>query len=328
MGTDAGRAAGAATAAAPPRNVTLPDLVHAALVEYPRYVDPETGGRCEVERVLDWMGCNGASASDSRRGSRSSRSRHGSVPIAQQFLAGRLRFTDDAARARRRRSARGLGRPADGSAALNDASGRLLRVEDGFLRSVGLGANFVRLLSWVVDRTGCTMTPPGPRTSKSLLEVRASSTPRCSSARALHIAIVEAGITRYNVGAGCVAAPGRGSPGDPGARQVESDLSIAFGTAEPESSRDLLRRVRERHPEAHVVYKPHPDVVAGLRQGTAMLADERAWCDEIVTDVPIHRLFDAGRRGRTADLARRLRGVAAARQAGHLPRQPFYAGWG
>jgi capsular polysaccharide export protein len=36
--------------------VTLENLVHAALVEYPRYLDPETGKRCEVERLIEWMG--------------------------------------------------------------------------------------------------------------------------------------------------------------------------------------------------------------------------------------------------------------------------------
>src|SRR5690606_2655407 len=35
--------------------VTLEDLVHAALVEYPRYLDPETGTRCEPERLIEWM---------------------------------------------------------------------------------------------------------------------------------------------------------------------------------------------------------------------------------------------------------------------------------
>jgi len=36
--------------------VPLENLVHAALVDYPRYLDPETGKRCEPERLIDWMG--------------------------------------------------------------------------------------------------------------------------------------------------------------------------------------------------------------------------------------------------------------------------------
>ena len=38
------------------RPVPLESLVHAALVDYPRYLDPETGRRCEVERLIEWMG--------------------------------------------------------------------------------------------------------------------------------------------------------------------------------------------------------------------------------------------------------------------------------
>lgn len=38
------------------RPVPLENLVHAALVDYPRYLDPETGKRCEVERLIEWMG--------------------------------------------------------------------------------------------------------------------------------------------------------------------------------------------------------------------------------------------------------------------------------
>ena len=38
------------------RPVPLENLVHAALVDYPRYLDPETGRRCEIERLIEWMG--------------------------------------------------------------------------------------------------------------------------------------------------------------------------------------------------------------------------------------------------------------------------------
>lgn len=39
----------------PAAELTLGSLVHAALVQYPRYLDPITGLRCEVERLIDWM---------------------------------------------------------------------------------------------------------------------------------------------------------------------------------------------------------------------------------------------------------------------------------
>jgi capsular polysaccharide export protein len=37
------------------RPVPLPQLIHAALIDYPRYVDPTTGTRCEIETLLAWI---------------------------------------------------------------------------------------------------------------------------------------------------------------------------------------------------------------------------------------------------------------------------------
>ena len=45
--------------AAPARRVssrpTLEKLIHAALIEYPRYINPETGQPCEVELIMQWI---------------------------------------------------------------------------------------------------------------------------------------------------------------------------------------------------------------------------------------------------------------------------------
>ena len=46
------------------------DLVYAALVEYPRYVDPETGQRCELERAIEWMALQRRMARRAWRGGR------------------------------------------------------------------------------------------------------------------------------------------------------------------------------------------------------------------------------------------------------------------
>lgn len=46
--------------------VPLENLVHAALVDYPRYLDPETGKRCEPERLIDWMGAQRRKIQDAR----------------------------------------------------------------------------------------------------------------------------------------------------------------------------------------------------------------------------------------------------------------------
>ena len=65
--------------------------------------------------------------------------------------------------------------------------------------------------------------------------------------------------------------------------QVEDDASIRLGAGEICTNLALLHCARARHPEAFLVYKPHPDVEAGLRAGrieAATLVDQapaRRW---------------------------------------------------
>jgi capsular polysaccharide export protein len=109
--------------------------------------------------------------------------------------------------------------------------------------------------------------------------------------------------------------------------QVETDASIRFGAPGIAANRDLLQTVREANRDAHVVYKPHPDVVAGLRARGRGEGEVRRWCDEVVTDVSMREMLQAvdevhvltSLAGFEALL--RCRGVTC---YGH----PFYAGWG
>ena len=206
---------------------------------------------------------------------------------------------------------------------------RLVRMEDGFLRSVGLGADLVRPVSWVVDRRGIYYDATRPSDLECLLQETVFLPALLERAARLRERIVEAGLTKYNVGNGGWRRSPDSGPGRvilvPG--QVESDASLRFGAPPGASNMGLLKAVRAANPDACILYKPHPDVVAGLR---ARGRDEGAalnWCDDVVVDAgmgdllgqvdEVHVLtsltgFEALLRGRT---------VAC---YGH----PFYAGWG
>ena len=109
--------------------------------------------------------------------------------------------------------------------------------------------------------------------------------------------------------------------------QVESDASIAYGAPGVRSNLGLLEAVRARRPGDHLVYKPHPDVLAAKRPGDAGIDAARRWCDEIVTDIPMHRLLE---RVDEVQVLTSLAGFEALLRGkpvvchGH----PFYAGWG
>jgi capsular polysaccharide export protein len=307
---------------------TLDDLVHAALVEYPRYLDPETFERCEPERVIEWMALQ-----------RRLRERFPPVvqavgfsqwkrPFARAFFAGsELRFVDDIPSADAPPAARAMwGRPAD-DAARGRPDVPLLRVEDGFLRSVGLGANLVQPLSWVIDRQGMYYDATGPSDLEGLLQQHVFDGALLARAGALRQSIVARGITKYNVGRGEWRRPAQASrvllvPG-----QVEDDASIRYGSRGLQRNLDLLRAVREANPEAYVVYKPHPDVLARKRPDGTAIEEARRWCDEIVTDVPIQALFGAVDALHVltslAGFEALLRGVPVTCHG-----LPFYAGWG
>jgi capsular polysaccharide export protein len=204
---------------------------------------------------------------------------------------------------------------------------RLVRLEDGFLRSVGLGADLVRPLSWVVDSRGIYYDATRPSDLEHLLQTGRFEAPLLERAAVLRRLIVENGITKYNLQSGAWARPVQAAkvilvPG-----QVESDASIRYGAPGIATNMGLLQAVRRAHPDAYLLYKPHPDVVAGLRRKGIGEQEALAWCDEIVHDVPMDRLLP---QVDELHLLTSLAGFEALLRGKPVTcyGQPFYAGWG
>jgi len=204
---------------------------------------------------------------------------------------------------------------------------RVFRVEDGFLRSVGLGADLVRPLSWVIDTRGIYYDATRWSDLEVLLETGAFDAALLGRARFIQKRIVESGLTKYNIGDQHWQPPKTAQrlilvPG-----QVESDASLTYGLPVVRSNMALLRAVREAHPQAHIIYKPHPDVVARLRAPGAGEQSALQWCDEIVVNVPMNRLLDEVHEVHVmtslTGFEALLRGKAVTCYG-----QPFYAGWG
>ena len=84
-------------------------------------------------------------------------------------------------------------------------------------------------------------------------------------ALALAVALTKAGVTKYNLGGALPELPSGRRILVPG--QVEDDASIRLGARAERSNLALLTRARAEFPDAVLIYKPHPDVEAGLRPG-------------------------------------------------------------
>ena len=74
------------------------------------------------------------------------------------------------------------------------------RVEDGFIRSVGLGSDLTPPLSLVVDKTGIYYDPTQPSDLESLLETYAFTDELIMRAANIKKMLLENAVSKYNVG--------------------------------------------------------------------------------------------------------------------------------
>jgi len=206
------------------------------------------------------------------------------------------------------------------------AGAPLARLEDGFLRSVGLGAAFIEAVSLVLDDAGIYYDPSAPSDLETLLREAEIAPELAARAAALRRRLVAENVTKYNVGrdAARVVPEGRVGVLVPG--QVEDDASIIRGAGAVRTNRDLLASVRRRRPDAFIVYKPHPDVVAGYRSG-AVPPHDLALADAVVVEGSIAALYPQCSALETmtslSGFEALLRGLSVTTHGA-----PFYAGWG
>lgn len=220
----------------------------------------------------------------------------------------------------------------------------LVRIEDGFLRSVGLGAGLSAGLSYAIDSCGMHYDARRPSDLETLLETADLEEDERARGAALLDRIGAARISKYNLSAAA-------KPGDVAMRfadvrrtrngplilvpgQVAEDASIratisatvdlAAGSRINEA---LLRAVRARTPDAVIVFKPHPDVAAGLRPGHVSAEAVKALVDVTVADAPILDLIDAVDRVETLSSLTGFEALIRGKPV-TVHGLPFYAGWG
>ncbi|WP_020180549.1 beta-3-deoxy-D-manno-oct-2-ulosonic acid transferase [Methylopila sp. M107] len=258
-------------------------------------------------------------------------------PIVTAFLDGPngpphfTRDPEEAARAAKAASGRVVAwasRRIEGAEAAAQAQGAPFgRLEDGFVRSVGLGSAFVAPLSLVLDESGVYYDPSRPSDLETILNAAEIPPDLIARAAALRGRLVAESLTKYNVGSPSAPVVPQGAFGVLVPGQVEDDASILKGAGAVRTNRDLLAAVRARRPDAFIVYKPHPDVVAGYRVGAVDDAALKTLADAVVVGGSIAPLYAECRAVETmtslSGFEALLRGLEVTTHG-----QPFYAGWG
>ncbi len=317
---------------------TAEDIFAAAYMRYARYADPLTGKPCTIfdamerlvffrERATAITGpftCYGFAPW-----------KH--APIRDVLGAAGTPVTFHASAVAANRKARATqGRvvmwasretPAN-RAQLAEGGVSLLRMEDGFVRSVGLGSDFHRASSFVLDDLGIYYDARSPSRLETLLETATFDTGLLVRARVLREMIVAAGLSKYNVGdaAADVFAGADEKRRILVAGQVEDDASIRHGCTGIRTNAALLQAVRAARPHDFLLYKEHPDVTAGNRRGR--LSGEAAHlADRCISGADIAACIGAADEVHTmtslAGFEALLRGKLV-----HTYGRPFYAGWG
>lgn len=247
------------------RKLTRPQLFSAAMFLYPTWYDPYTDRLCELERVIDTLDAGIRAWRQDRAGWVASGMRLWKRKPLQGFFGQtrKLKFTEDPEEAHK--SGRNWMVWASKAGAKTHAGAT--RVEDGFLRSRGLGADLVPPMSLVLDRQGIYYDPRQPSDLDDLITQRADLGPaEALRVEALIQQLIRHSLSKYNLSGEPPALPAGHRILVPG--QVEDDASIKAGCGRIKSNLALLRATRKANPKAVIIYKPHPDVEAGLRPGS------------------------------------------------------------
>lgn len=200
-----------------------------------------------------------------------------------------------------------------------------LRLEDGLLRSVGLGKGGAPLVSIVVDDTGIFYSARAPSRLERL--VAASATPQWKARGAeIRRMVVENRLSKYNaLPDRPVAVPGGGRPRVLLVDQVRGDLSITGSLSDASTFARMVATAQRERPEAELIIRTHPDVSAGYRRG--YLTDPIEGARLVPDAVDTHAVLDIADEVWTVSsqigFEALLRGIPVTTFG-----VPFYAGYG
>jgi capsular polysaccharide export protein len=198
-------------------------------------------------------------------------------------------------------------------------------VEDGFIRSVGLGVYFTPPLSLVFDKSGIYYDPNKPSDHEKLCLKKELTESEIKRTDLLIESIKQNQITKYN------SEPFEKISFNTDKKiilvigQVSNDQSIELGSKKYKDNLTFLQDIKASNENCFIVYKPHPDVLAKKRKGH--IENARLFADKIITDINIISCIEASDEIHTMTSLSGFDALIRGKKVVTYG-MPFYAGWG
>lgn len=208
----------------------------------------------------------------------------------------------------------------------------LIRIEDGFIRSVALGATRVPPLSLCFDSSAMYFDSTQQSDLERIIETYdfAGDDMLMQRSKAGIDRLLKSRLSKYNSSKD-VAIETVYGPKDRKrilvVGQVEGDASIDKGCDRRVDNNDLVRIAVDENPGAQVIYKPHPEVLQGTRLNQSNPRDVENLCLVLKRDITLADAFETIDHVYTitslSGFEALIRGIKVT-----CVGMPFYAGWG
>lgn len=209
-----------------------------------------------------------------------------------------------------------------------------IALEDGFLRSVGLGVEGAVTHSMVVDETGIYYDATKPSDLESLIINANYSSEQLDRAAAVIASIKTQRLSKYNHAPDRCPDSIRVLTGEElkservlVVDQTYGDASIELGCADARSFERMLLMAIKDNPDAQIVVKTHPDVVAGKKQGHLSQLALELGCTLLSDNVNPWAILDQVDKVYVVTSQLGFEALMAGKEV-HCFGMPFYAGWG
>jgi capsular polysaccharide export protein len=205
-------------------------------------------------------------------------------------------------------------------------------VEDGFVRGFGLGVAKTKPMSLAFDGKGMHFDRNTVTDLDALLNAEGPLPDTAMAASTQVMDAIRNGVTKYmgltkrtDLTDALMLDPDRRTILVLG--QVEDDLSIAYGMEGFMSGNDLVARVALANPDAHILYRPHPESLAVAKKHYSNPKDVSHIAHVIGPEWSLKETFAAAHEAHAITSLAGLEAAVAGLEV-HTYGTPFYAGWG